>query len=107
MEGVKVSAHILLGMVVGGMAAVHHFKEHDNVPPFISSLRSRLRILTTAFDKVGCAQVKISGINTALTAVYTLRGIAAGTALKEIRVAEEDLAATEEILCSPPHHAHN
>ena len=75
LEGVKVSAHILLGMVVGGMAAVHHFKEHDNVPPFISSLRSRLRILTTAFDKVVFAQVKISGINTALTAVYLLAAL--------------------------------
>jgi DNA-binding IscR family transcriptional regulator len=35
--------------------------------------------------------------------VYTLRGIGAGTALKEIQVSEEDLAAAEEILCSPPH----
>lgn len=72
MEGIKVFAHILLGMVVGGMAAVHHFKEHDKAPPFISALRSRLRTLTTAFDKVVFAQVKISGLNTALTAVYLL-----------------------------------
>jgi len=72
MEGIKVFAHILLGMVVGGMAAVHHFKEHDTAPPFISALRSRLRTLTTAFDKVVFAQVKISALNTALTAVYLL-----------------------------------
>jgi hypothetical protein len=37
---------------------------------------------------------------------YNLRGIGAGTALKEIQVAEEDLAAAEEILCSTPH-VHN
>ncbi len=72
MEGIKVFAHILLGMVVGGMAAVHHFHEHDKAPPFISALRSRLRTLTTAFDKVVFAQLKISGLNTALTAVYLL-----------------------------------
>lgn len=72
MEGLKVFAHILLGMVVGGMAAVHHFEEHDKAPPFISVLRSRLRALTTAFDKVVFAQVKISALNTALTAVYLL-----------------------------------
>jgi len=72
MEGVKVFAHILLGMVVGGMAAVHHFKEHGTTTPFISALRSRLRTLTTAFDKVVFAQVKISALNTALTAVYLL-----------------------------------
>ena len=72
MEGLKVFAHILLGMVVGGMAAVHHFRAHDKVPPFIGALRSRLRILTTAFDKVVFAQVKISAINTILTATYLL-----------------------------------
>ena len=72
MEGIKVFAHILLGMVIGGMAAVHHFKDHDQAPSFIGALRSRLRILTTAFDKVVFAQVKISGLNTALTAVYLL-----------------------------------
>jgi predicted PurR-regulated permease PerM len=71
-ESFKVFAHILLGMVVGGMAAVHHFMEHDKAPPFISALRVRLRTLTTAFDKVVFAQVKISGLNTILTAVYLL-----------------------------------
>jgi predicted PurR-regulated permease PerM len=72
MEGIKAFAHILLGMVVGGMAAVHHFMEHDKAAPFIGALRSRLRTLTTAFDKVVFAQVKISCLNTALTAVYLL-----------------------------------
>ncbi|MHB8121162.1 MAG: AI-2E family transporter [Desulfuromonadaceae bacterium] len=72
MESIKVFAHILLGMVVGGMAAVHHFKEHDTAPAFIGALRSRLRNLTAAFDKVVFAQVKISALNTALTAVYLL-----------------------------------
>jgi predicted PurR-regulated permease PerM len=72
MEGIKVFAHVLLGMVVGGMAAVHHFKEHETAPPFIGALRSRLRTLTTAFDKVVFAQVKISALNAVLTAVYLL-----------------------------------
>jgi predicted PurR-regulated permease PerM len=72
MESIKVFAHILLGMVVGGMAAVHHFTEYHKAPPFIGALRSRLRNLTTAFDKVVFAQVKISSLNTALTAAYLL-----------------------------------
>jgi len=71
-ESIKVFAHILLGMVVGGMAAVHHFREYDSAPPFISALRSRLRTLATAFDKVVFAQVKISALNTVLTALYLL-----------------------------------
>jgi predicted PurR-regulated permease PerM len=72
MEGIRVFAHILLGMVVGGMAAVHHFKEHDTAPPFIAAMRSRLRYLTSSFDKVVFAQVKISALNAFLTAVYLL-----------------------------------
>lgn len=71
-ESFKVAAHILLGMVVGGMAAVHHFREHETAPPFIGALRSRLRNLATAFDKVVFAQVKISALNTVLTALYLL-----------------------------------
>lgn len=72
MEGVKVFAHILLGMVVGGMAAVHHFGTHETTPPFVAAVRIRLRNLATAFDKVVFAQVKISGLNAALTAVYLM-----------------------------------
>lgn len=72
MEGVKFFVHIILGMVVGGMAAVHHFNEHDKLPPFVSSMRLRLRHLAIAFDKVVFAQVKISGLNASLTALYLL-----------------------------------
>jgi len=72
MEGIKFLAHIILGMVVGGMAAVHHFNEHEEASPFISALRKRLGNLATAFDKVVFAQVKISGFNAVLTAAYLL-----------------------------------
>lgn len=72
MESLKTFAHVLLGMVVGGMAAVHHFKEADTAPPFLSAMRARLRNLSTAFDKVVFAQVKISGFNAFLTAIYLL-----------------------------------
>ncbi|HBA71128.1 MAG TPA: hypothetical protein DCZ63_02700 [Geobacter sp.] len=68
----KVFAHVLLGMVVGGMAAVHHFREHHELPPLTAALRSRLRVLVIAFDKVVLAQVKISSLNTTFTAVYLL-----------------------------------
>lgn len=68
----KLFAHVLLGMVVGGMAAVHHFREHHQLPPLTAALRSRLRVLVTAFDKVVLAQVKISALNTVFTALYLL-----------------------------------
>ena len=72
MESLNIFAHILLGMVVGAMAAVHHFIDHEKTPPLINSLRARLRNLVTAFDKVVFAQVKISALNTTLTAIYLL-----------------------------------
>lgn len=72
LEGIKFLAHIILGMVVGGMAAVHHFNEHEKVSPFIGAMRARLGNLSVAFDKVVFAQVKISGLNAALTALYLL-----------------------------------
>ena len=72
MEGLKVFAHILLGMVVGGMTAVHHFDDHEKSTPFLGALRARLRNLSTSFDKVVFAQVKISGLNTLLTGIYLL-----------------------------------
>lgn len=68
----KIFAHILLGMVVGGMAAVHHFREQHELPPLTAALRARLRVLVTAFDKVVLAQVKISALNTFFTALYLL-----------------------------------
>jgi len=72
MESIKIFAHILLGMVVGGMAALHLFHEHEKTTPLIASLRSRLRNLTMSFDKVVFAQVKISALNTTLTGIYLL-----------------------------------
>lgn len=72
MVGITFIAHVILGMVVGGMSAVHHFRAHDHATPFIGAVRARLRHLATSFDKVVFAQVKISGLNAALTAVYLL-----------------------------------
>jgi predicted PurR-regulated permease PerM len=70
--GVKTFAHIILGMIVGGMTALHQFDEIDSWPPFAAALRARARALAAAFDKVVFAQVKISALNTILTAIYLL-----------------------------------
>jgi len=72
MAGVKTSVHVLLGMVVGGMTALHHFDEAEGWPPLAVALHVRAQRLAGAFDKVVFAQVKISGLNTVLTAVYLL-----------------------------------
>lgn len=70
MEGVVTFAHILLGMVVGGMTALHPFNGAQDWPPLAAALHSRLQILSESFEKVVFAQVKISILNTILTAIY-------------------------------------
>ena len=72
MAGIKTFAHVLLGMVVGGMTALHHFNGIDSWPSFSAALHARARGLAGAFDKVVFAQVKISALNTILTALYLL-----------------------------------
>jgi len=70
--GVKTFAHILLGAVVGGMTALHHFDRSHFWPPLAAELHNRAQNMAQAFDKVVFAQVKISALNTVLTAVYLL-----------------------------------
>jgi predicted PurR-regulated permease PerM len=69
--GVEV-VHILIGMVIG---AIICFREARGVPGKSVLLREageRVRTLAHAFRGVVFAQVKISAINTALTAIYLL-----------------------------------
>ncbi len=70
MEGVLTLAHVLLGMVVGGMTALHSFAATPSWPPLAAALSSRLSNLTDSFEKVVFAQVKISLLNSLLTALY-------------------------------------
>lgn len=70
--GVKTIIHVLFGMVIGGLTALHQFSEVDHWPPFAVALHARAKALADAFDKVVFAQVKISAVNTALTALYLL-----------------------------------
>jgi predicted PurR-regulated permease PerM len=69
-SGAKSFAHVLFGMVVGGLTALHHFDGMDRCSPLTAALRARTRSLAEAFDKVVLAQVKISALNTILTALY-------------------------------------
>jgi predicted PurR-regulated permease PerM len=70
MAGFKTFVHVLLGMVVGGMTALYRIDDAARLPPLSSALHARSRLLAGAFDKVVFAQVKISAINTLLTALY-------------------------------------
>lgn len=70
--GLKTFVHVAFGMVIGGMTALHHFNTVDDWPPLITALYARTGNLADAFYKVVFAQVKISALNTALTAIYLI-----------------------------------
>ena len=68
---IKTLVHVLFGMVIGGMTALHHFDPTD-CRPFIAALYARTGALASAFDKVVFAEVKISALNTIFTTLYLM-----------------------------------
>lgn len=78
-NSVKVIVELFLGMIIGAIVAfsflhtekdgTDHTLNFDKYP-FMQSLMKRISTFTSVFAKVGGAQVKISGINAVLTAIY-------------------------------------
>ncbi|WP_336489791.1 AI-2E family transporter [Methylobacterium nigriterrae] len=64
--------HILFGLVIGGMVAVSRETGAAESGPLAQALRRRVHLLAAAFRSVVFAQVRISALNTALTALYLL-----------------------------------
>ncbi len=71
MAGIRTLVYVIFGMVIGGMTALHH-RDPSNQRPLVAALYARTGALADAFDKVVFAQVKISALNTTLTAIYLL-----------------------------------
>lgn len=68
-EAGRVFAHILLGMVVGGIVALDSVKE-ENYQPFASAMLTRTSTLADSFKRVVFAQVRIAAINATFTGIY-------------------------------------
>ncbi|MEO7742866.1 MAG: hypothetical protein ABIR98_08020, partial [Usitatibacter sp.] len=64
--------HIIIGMVIGAMVSLHEAMERTGGAPLVSELSERARRVGDAFRRVVFAQVRISLVNTALTAIYLL-----------------------------------
>ena len=62
--------HVLIGMIIGGMIAVSHEAGRREHGPLVSAMTDRVRLLRAAFRSVVFAQIRISALNTALTALY-------------------------------------
>jgi predicted PurR-regulated permease PerM len=69
-EAGRVTAHVLIGMVIGGMLAVREAVTMDNFKPFARALAGRAEFFSDAFRRVVFAQLRISAINTTFTAIY-------------------------------------
>ena len=65
-------AHLLIGMVVGGIVSLRQTAEVANQKPLAAALERRAERITNAFRSVVFAQVRISLLNTAFTAIYVL-----------------------------------
>lgn len=70
-EAGRALVHVLMGVVVGLLV---FFRHHESVPdrPLARALHDRISLFVASFDDVVSAQIWISALNTALTAVYLL-----------------------------------
>ncbi|MBI3230980.1 MAG: AI-2E family transporter [Burkholderiales bacterium] len=71
-EAGRTAAHILLGMIIGAMAALGDARPAHSHKPLAGALIARISHLAQAFRNIVFAQVWISAINTAITAVFIL-----------------------------------
>ena len=71
-EAGRITAHILVGMIIGGMLALRDAVQMDDFKPFAKALATRADMFGEAFKRIVFAQIRISALNTCFTAVYLL-----------------------------------
>ncbi len=69
-EAGRVTAHVLIGMIIGGILAVRDAVAMDNFKPFARALACRGDLFGDAFRRVVFAQLRIAAINTIFTGIY-------------------------------------
>lgn len=68
----RLLAHILVGMIIGAMAALYDTTTQPVFRPLAAALHARVVALNAAFRNVVFAQVRIAAINAVLTGIYLL-----------------------------------
>ncbi len=66
----KFMAHVVIGMIIGGLVLASGVGRTTELQPLSRVLMERIRTFALAFRRVVFAQVRISALNTFLTAVY-------------------------------------
>jgi predicted PurR-regulated permease PerM len=69
-ETLRTIVHIAVGMIIGSMLALREAVDGTSQRPLAHALSVRAKRLGDAFRRVVFAQVRISAINTAFTAIY-------------------------------------
>ena len=71
-EAGRVIAHLLIGMVIGGIVAMRDAAKDDVFQPFAGAMATRASLFSHAFKRVVFAQVRIAAINAFFTGVYLM-----------------------------------
>ncbi len=71
-EAVQIFIHILVGMILGAMVALNAAHPMPILQPLAGELLERIRLLADAFHRIVFAQIKISLLNTAFTAIFLM-----------------------------------
>lgn len=69
-EAGRTVAHLLIGMVIGALAALYDATVPDSDKPLAAALEMRVVNLQDAFRQIVFAQVRIAGLNAVFTAIY-------------------------------------
>lgn len=64
--------HIIVGMVIGGLIAVSSPSPTAEHGPLALAMTDRVRLISKAFRNIVFSQIRISALNTILTAIYLL-----------------------------------
>lgn len=68
-------AHVLIGLVVGGIVSLMDVRPPPLNRPLARALAERAARLSNAFRRIAFAQIRISALNTTLTAIFLLVGL--------------------------------
>ena len=69
-EAGRVTAHVLIGMIVGGMIALRDATKADHYKPFARAMAQRAWLFGDAFKRIVFAQLRIASINAFFTGIY-------------------------------------
>ena len=62
--------HVIAGMIIGGMVAFGRDRPRRELGPLAEALDARAGVLSKAFRRIVFSQIRISALNTMLTAIY-------------------------------------